>query len=242
MTDMTTPVAAVPPASNGRVKVWDLPVRLFHWLLVVTILLAFVSAEEGSGLGQWHVAAGWVAAILIGFRLLWGFIGGQHARFANFVKPGQLGHHVSGLLRGRGEASLGHNPLGGIATLVLLFAVAAVAWTGADLIGGGERGEDLHEGIANALLVLIGLHVAAVVIMSALSKENLVSAMITGSKARARHPGAVDAVPAPGIAVPVAVLAIAAGSYAVLKIDPQAFTPGAHAEGGESGEGETDSD
>lgn len=219
-------------AVKPGVKVWDLPLRLFHWMLVCAILLAFVSAEEGSGLGQWHVAAGWVAAILIGFRLLWGFIGGQHARFANFIRPGRIAGHIGGLLHGRVEPSLGHNPLGGVATLILLSAVAAVAWTGAGLTGGGEAGEELHEGIANALLVLIGLHVAAVVLMSVLSKENLVAAMVTGRKARAKHPGAPDAVPAAGIALPVAALAMAAGAYGVLQIDDQAFAPRASAEAG----------
>lgn len=241
MIDMTAPVTLNPDIDAGRVKVWDLPLRLFHWLLVGTILLAFVSAEEGSGLGQWHIAAGWVAAILIGFRLLWGFIGGQHARFVDFIKPGQLPGHISGMLRGRSEPSLGHNPLGGIATLILLLAVAAVVWTGTGMVGGGENGEELHEGLANGLLVLIGLHVAGVVLMSILSKESLVMAMITGTKPRARHPGAVDAVPAPGIAIPVAALAIAAGAYGVLQVDGQAFTPGAHSEAGEAND-EGDSD
>lgn len=234
----------VPPVRTGTastgVKVWDLPLRLFHWLLVGTILLAFLSAEEGSGLSQWHMASGWVAAILIGFRLLWGFIGGQHARFANFVKPGQLMHHVSGLLRGRVEPSLGHNPLGGIATLVLLAAVAAVVWTGTGLTSGGENGEDIHEGIANALILLIGLHIAGVIIMSRLSKDNLVKAMINGRKAQSRHPGAVDAAPAPGLAVPVAALAIVAGAYGIVQLDAGAFSPVAQGEADEAGGGEED--
>jgi cytochrome b len=241
MIDLIAPGAAIAPADDAQVKVWDLPLRLFHWLLAATILLAFVSAEEGSGLGQWHVPAGWVAAILIGFRLVWGFIGGQHARFADFVKPGQVAGHVARLLRGRVEASLGHNPLGGLATLALLAAVAAVAWSGASLVT-GVGDEDLHEGIANGLLVLVGIHVAAVIIMSLLSKDNLVRAMITGRKASARHPGAVDAVAAPGLAVPVAALAIAAGAYGVLQIDAAAFTPGAHSEAGEAGGHEADGD
>ena len=232
MIDTTAPATLEPSTRSRQLKVWDLPLRIFHWLLVGTILLAFVSAEEGAGLGQWHVAAGWVAAILIGFRLLWGFIGGQHARFVNFIKPGQLAGHISGLLRGRSEPSLGHNPLGGVATLVLLLAVAAVVWTGASMVGGGENGAELHEGLANGLLVLTGLHVAGVILMSILSKENLVTAMVTGRKARARHPGAADAVPPPGMAVPVAVLAIAASAYGVLQIDSQALIPGAHAAAG----------
>jgi cytochrome b len=227
-------------ASMPGVKVWDLSLRLFHWLLAGAILLAFVSAEEGSGPSQWHVASGWAAAVLIGFRVLWGFIGGQHARFASFVKPGRVLPHISNLVRGRIEPSLGHNPLGGMATLVLLTAVGAVVWSGISLTGGGENGEDLHEGIANALLTLVGLHVAGVIAMSSLSKDNLVKAMISGRKSRDQHPGAVDATSAPGVAIPVAAIAIAAGAYGVLQIDAAAFSPAAHGETGEQDSGEND--
>jgi cytochrome b len=238
MTDIATIAVPAAPIARDTVKVWDLPLRLFHWLLVATIVLAFASAEDDTGLAQWHVAAGWVAAILIGFRLVWGFIGGQHARFANFVKPGQLWGHVTGLLGGRSEPSLGHNPLGGVATLALLFAVAIVAWTGSGLIGGSERGEALHEGVAYGLLALIGLHVAAVVIMSALSRENLVTAMISGNKARTRHPDAADATPPASLAAPVAAMAIVAATYGILQVDPNAFAAGPSAGSG----AETDDD
>ena len=107
----------------------------------------------------------------------------------------------------------------------------AVAWTGASQTGVGEAGEELHERIANGLLVLIGLYLAGVVMVSILSKENLVTAMITGCKARERYP---DAVPAAGIAVPAAALVIAAGVYCALQIDAWAFTPNANADASET--------
>ncbi|KAB7643875.1 cytochrome b/b6 domain-containing protein [Polymorphobacter fuscus] len=243
MPDIALPITPTAPGrkghANAAVKVWDLPTRLFHWLLAATVLLAFVSAEEGTGLAPWHVAAGWVAAILIGFRMIWGFIGGQHARFRNFIRPGAVGDHVAGLLHGRVEPSLGHNPLGGLATLVLLATVTAVVWSGASLIG-GTGSEDLHEGLAGGLLALVGLHVAAVVVMSVLSRENLVRAMVTGVKPRARHPGAVDAAPAAGLAAPAAALAIIAGAYAVQQVDSGAFVPGSHAEAGETEDADHD--
>ena len=235
MTRTTATVLPTPAAEAAGVRVWDLPLRLFHWLLVAAVAVAFVSAEEDSILRGWHVTAGWIAALLIGFRLVWGFIGGEHARFASFVRPSRLRAHLATLVAGRPEASLGHNPLGAIATLVLLITVAAVVATGTMLIGGGGGGEDLHEGLANALLALIGLHVAAVLMMSVLSRENLVRAMVTGRKPRARHPGAVDGRPAPGLALPVAALAIAGGGYGILQFDPLAMTPGAHSEAGEGG-------
>ena len=68
-------------ASERQVKVWDWPLRLFHWLLVIAIAVAFLSAEEDGLLNRWHVLSGWIAGILIVFRLLWGFVGGEHSRF-----------------------------------------------------------------------------------------------------------------------------------------------------------------
>jgi cytochrome b len=205
-----------------RVKVWDLPLRLFHWTLAIAVAVAFLSSDEDSALNQWHVIAGWIAAILIVFRLVWGFVGGEHSRFADFVRPSRIAGHVSGMLRGRSEASLGHNPLGAVAVVVLLALSAATVWTGAF---GGEAAEDLHETIAWTLLAMVALHVTAVIVMSLLERENLVRAMITGDKPAARHPGAADARPASLVGAIVAILAVLGMAFAVLRYDPQAFTP-----------------
>jgi len=100
---------------DDRVRVWDLPLRLFHWVLVATIALAFLSSEEDSALNEWHVLSGWVAAILIVFRIAWGFIGGEHSRFVDFIRPSRISAHLAALSRCEREASLGHNPLGAVA-------------------------------------------------------------------------------------------------------------------------------
>jgi cytochrome b len=205
----------------GTIKVWDLPLRLFHWLLVATVAVAFLSAEEGSPLNQWHVLAGWVAGILILFRLAWGFIGGEHSRFADFIRPSRIGEHLSALRRGRTDPSLGHNPLGAIAVVILLALTALTVWTGAF---GGEAAEDAHELIGWSLLAMIAVHIAAVIIMSVFERENLVRAMVSGSKPEARHQGAADA-RRPGLLAYLAGAAvIGAGVYGVLRYDPQAFT------------------
>ena len=225
------------PSAVRSIKTWDWGVRLFHWLLVAATAVAFLSSEEGSALSPWHVPAGWVAAVLIAFRLVWGFVGGEHARFVNLIRPSRMAGHVRGLFAGRVHASLGHNPLGGIAVLVLLALVAATTFTG---IRGGEGG---HEAIAYILLAMIALHVVAVVAMSFLTRDNLVGAMITGRKKTTHFPNARDAAPPARVAVPLAVLVVAGSTYAATRIDPQAFTPGAHGEAGESGEaGEADED
>tara|TARA_R110002167_G_scaffold117422_2_gene293380 strand:+ start:468 stop:1169 length:702 start_codon:yes stop_codon:yes gene_type:complete len=213
------------------IKTWDWGVRLFHWLLVAAIAVAFLSSEEGSVLSPWHVPAGWVAAILIAFRLVWGFVGGEHARFVNLIRPSRMAGHVRGLFAGRVHASLGHNPLGGITVLVLLALVAATAFTG---ITGGEYG---HETIAYILLAMIALHVVAVVAMSFLTRDNLIGAMITGRKKTTHFPKAQDAAPPVRVAVPLAVLVVAGSAYAATRVDPQAFVPGAHGEAGEGREG-----
>jgi cytochrome b len=209
-------VSAVRPSE--RIRVWDLPLRLFHWLLVVAIALAFLSSEEGSALGRWHVLSGWVAGLLVVFRIVWGFVGGEHSRFADFVRPSHLRGHVSALLRGRAEPSLGHNALGAVSVLLLLALVAATVATGVLLV------EDLHELLAWTLLALVAVHVAAVVAMSVMTRENLVAAMISGTKPAHRHAGAGDA-RRPGLIGIILAAAILGGAvYAVQVYDPLAFT------------------
>ena len=207
-------------ADVERVKVWDWPLRLFHWTLVVAIALAFLSSEEDSLLNQWHVLAGWVAGILIVFRLVWGFVGGEHSRFSD-VRPSRIAGHVAAVLQRRAEPSLGHNPLGAVAVVILLALTGVTVLTGAFR---GEAAEDLHELIAWTLLAMVGLHVVAVVAVSVLERENLVRAMISGTKAANRHAGAYDAKPPRLAALLLACAVIAGAVYGVLRYDSQAFT------------------
>jgi cytochrome b len=230
-----SPLNSVPSVAAANIRVWDLPTRLFHWLLVAAVALAFLSSEEDSALAVWHQAAGWVAALLIVFRLVWGFVGGEHARFMDFLRPGQIGPHVRALLARKVEPELGHNPLGATAIVAILALVAATVAMGALMTQGGEG--DLHEAITYGLLVLVGVHVVAVVVMSLASRENLVRAMVTGSKAASRHPGATGARAAPWFALPLAALAVAAAAYGAIRLDPHAFGAHASAEAGEAHNG-----
>jgi cytochrome b len=220
---------------KNQIAVWDLPVRLFHWTLVVAIVVAFLSSEEDSVLAAWHMTAGWIAAVLIAFRLSWGIVGGKHARFASFVRPGALLPHLRELIRGKAERSVGHNPLGGMAVLALLGGTAAVVWTGVQLTGAGGS-EDLHETIAYGLLGLIAVHVIGVIVMSVMTRDNLVRAMVTGRK------------PAAGFPVqqserPRALAALAGGAVVVMSVlgilryDKTAFD-GVSSEAGEYEQGE----
>ena len=209
---------AVSRASRDRLQVWDLPLRLFHWLLAVAVALALLSAEEGSPLNDWHILSGWVAGVLVVFRIVWGIAGGEHSRFVSFVKPSALGRHVRDLLRGQPEATLGHNALGALSVILLLAMVAATVWTGAILA------EDVHELLGWTLLGLVVIHILAVVVMSVLTRENLVRAMVDGTKPADRHAIGADARRPGTFAYLVGALAIAAATWGVTRYDPQAFT------------------
>jgi cytochrome b len=212
------------PDNTDSIKVWDAPLRLFHWLLVVAITVAFLSSEGDSPIAPWHMVAGWCAAVLLAFRLVWGLVGGEHARFANFVRPSAIGSHLRDLLAARPERSVGHNPLGAIAVIALLGLTGIVLWSGIAVATGGMD-EDMHEALAYGLLALIGIHVGAVLLMSVLTRENLVRAMIGGSKQRSRHPVARNA-RRPGLfAFGLSAITIIAATGTILKFDPMAFTP-----------------
>lgn len=172
------------PAKTTRILVWDVPVRVFHWLLAASFAGAYLTAESE----HWrlvHVTLGYTFAGLIAFRLVWGVLGTRHARFASFVRgPVAVGRYLGALLRGRPEHHAGHNPAGAVAVVALLLlggAVAASGWATYNDFGPGWL-EDVHETAANLMLALVGVHVVAVVATSWLHRENLVAAMITGIK------------------------------------------------------------
>lgn len=170
--------------AGRRILVWDLPVRIFHWLMALSFAGAYLTAESE----RWrlaHVTLGYTVAGLVAFRLLWGLAGSRHARFASFVRgPKAVARYLGSLLGGRPEHHVGHNPAGALAIVALLglaVTVTATGWaTYSDF--GGEWLEELHEGAANAMLALVGVHVAAVVLSSLLHRENLVRAMVDGRK------------------------------------------------------------
>lgn len=173
----------------ARVLVWDAPVRVFHWMMVLVFAGARLTAESE----RWrlvHVTLGYTMVGLVVFRLLWGVFGTRHARFAQFVHgPAAAARYLKSLLRGRPEHHAGHNPAGALAIVALLLLAMAVPATGWALFNdlGGEWLEDVHEGVANAMLALVAAHVAAVAISSWLHRENLVAAMVTGRKTAPRE-------------------------------------------------------
>lgn len=171
------------PSPQG-ILVWDLPVRVFHWLLALSFAGAYVTAESE----RWrlvHVTLGYTVGGLIVFRLLWGLIGTRHARFASFVRgPAAVLRYLRSLLSGQPEHHVGHNPAGALAIVALLALGAVLVFTGWSTYNevGGDWLEELHEGVANTMLAVVLVHIAAVLLSSRLHHENLVRAMITGRK------------------------------------------------------------
>lgn len=170
-------------ARPASVKVWDPLVRIFHWSLATAFFVAFFS-EEGEGL---HNYAGYAVLGLILFRLLWGFIGGRHARFSDFAtSPARTFRYMIDILRGHARRYVGHNPAGGAMVLALLAMCLVTAGSGwamtTEQFWGNEWVEGLHETAADITIVLVGLHVLGVLIACWQHGENLVKAMVTGRK------------------------------------------------------------
>lgn len=189
--------------SGSKLWVWDVPIRLFHWMIVVLLAFSWWSAENGEM--QWHYYSGLTICGLLIFRLLWGIIGTSTARFTQFIKgPGHVLAYVRGT--GRTGASAGHNPLGSWSVIALLLALSLQVGTGlfsvdVDGLESGplsymvdfEQGRSmakLHEAAFNALLILVALHVAAILFYLVFRRTNLITAMITGMQTSSLDRGA----------------------------------------------------
>ena len=165
--------------------------------LVATFFIAYLTEDD---LLTVHVWAGYVVGALVVARIVWGFIGPQHARFSDFVyAPGETLRYVRDLLLFRAERHLGHSPGGGVMIVLLLAFLAATVVTGLVVYGGEQQAgplagmlskdfaesfEEVHELIANITLALVLAHIAAVVLARFVFRENLVRAMVTGYKRR----------------------------------------------------------
>lgn len=189
----------------SEVRVWDPFIRVFHWSLAGAVLIAWATDEP-----LWlHTRLGYIAAILVLLRVIWGFIGTEQARFVSFVRgPRLVFDYLAGLIRFSSRRYLGHSPAGGAMIVALLLMIAVTTGTGmaelaaergqgplAGLITKVERAprvpgqrrpplliKEVHEMLANITLVLVLLHVLGVAVASIAHRENLVWAMISGRK------------------------------------------------------------
>lgn len=190
--------------TGPRIAIWDLPVRLVHWAIVLLVVLSWWTAEEHKM--DWHRLSGVTILALLVFRLIWGFVGSSTARFASFVRGPRA---VLRYARGQGGRPIGHNPLGGwsvVAMLMLLVVQVILGLFAVDADGiesgplsyavsfdAGRLAAEVHEASFNILLALIALHVGAILFHAIVRHDDLVIAMLTGSR---RLEAAPDAHPA----------------------------------------------
>ncbi|SFJ21099.1 cytochrome b/b6 domain-containing protein [Bradyrhizobium sp. Gha] len=176
--------------ADRTVAVWDLPLRLWHWAIAACVLVAWFTPTVHDGL---HRIVGYAAIGLLAFRLVWGFWGGRYSRFRMIgVRLHAAPSYLWNLRRGIAGRYIGLNPAGTMMLLALLSSLAVSAVTGALSVTVSFFGiwwvEDTHAYASDAVIVLVVLHVAGVVLMSVLQRENLVRAMITGRKRIRNHP------------------------------------------------------
>jgi cytochrome b len=180
------------------VRVWDGPVRLFHWLLVLFVIVCVTTAKIGGNWMTTHMLSGYFVLALLIFRLVWGVVGGHHARFAAFVRgPGTVLQYTAGFTRSRAPRYLGHNPLGGWSVIAMLAALLLQSSTGLfasddiftegplyPLVGGATSTmlTRIHHINANGIGILVAVHLAAVLYYLFVKGENLIKSMVTGVK------------------------------------------------------------
>jgi cytochrome b len=186
--------------NDRKIRVWDLPVRLFHWTLVVLMAVSYFTGRAGGEWMKFHFWSGYTILALLLFRIAWGFVGSTTARFADFVKgPTAAIAHLRDL-PGRGRPrEAGHNPVGGAMVVALLLAVLLQVTAGlfsADTDMGTvngplallvadkwvERATDFHKFWINVLLWMVALHVLAAIVYLVWKRQNLIGAMLTGQK------------------------------------------------------------
>lgn len=183
-----------PNAPSRQVPVWDLPVRLFHWTLVLLVIFQVTSVQIGGNAMEYHALGGYAILALVLFRIVWGFLGGRHARFADFLR-GPVA--VWRYLRGGAVQTVGHNPAGGWSVMLMLASLLTQAVTGLfandDIMMEGPLAKHvsgdasafatrIHDVNAIVLLTLIAIHLLAVLFYLFGRKQNLIGPMLTGRK------------------------------------------------------------
>lgn len=185
-------------ADETSVKVWDLPTRLFHWLLVISLGGSWWTADAGIEWMEWHFRFGYFAAGLIIFRVIWGLVGTRHARFSGFLySPRRIIAYLATLGKRDSKPTTGHNPLGGLVVLLMLIIIGAQVSTGLfasdDIFTDGPFhplvSDDLagtlttwHHRIFTGIQIIAALHIVAILFYWLWKRQQLIWPMITGRK------------------------------------------------------------
>lgn len=214
---------SIDPGKARWVRVWDLPTRLFHWILAGLVVFSWWSGEQGEDWLKWHFLSGFTILALVLYRIAWGLVGSQTARFGDFLKgPRAALHHVGALLSRRQPQDVGHNPLGGwmIALLLVLLLVQTVTglFSEDDIATSGPLAglvadqtvhsmTRLHRLNVKLIEILVIAHVVAVFAYLLVKRQNLIWPMISGRKRLDLPPGHEPKMASPLLAL--AVLAVA---------------------------------
>ena len=220
------------PATGTIVaRIWDAPVRLFHWLLVGLLAFSWWSGEHHDM--DWHRRSGYAMLTLLIFRIYWGFFGGRTARFAQFVRgPRAAFAYALALAKGRHTATPGHNPIGGWSVIAMLVTLAAMVSAGlfsvdvdglesgplADYVSfdQGRVAAAIHHLVFNLLLGLVALHVLAVLFYLVRLRHDLITPMIHGRR-RAREDEPVEELAASGWKAALGIVIAGAGAYVIAR-------------------------
>lgn len=207
---------------SGPQLIWDLPIRLWHWLFAGVLLSASVISlglGEHSSLFPYHSLLGLIAGFLIVLRLIWGVIGTRHARFGSLpLAPGGLFAYLRGVALGHAPRSPGHNPAAAYATIAMLVLTFAICVSGIALSRGNEGLKEIHEVCVYALLTVAGAHILGLVLHTIRHREPIALAMIHGKKSAG--PGEAIGSPRPMAALAFLVLA---GAWTILLV--RAYDP-----------------
>jgi cytochrome b len=234
----TESLAAEQAVERLRVKVWDLPVRITHWLLVLAFVGAYVTNRLGVAYFKYHEWFGYTVIVLVVFRIFWGLWGTFHARFSNFLKsPVATWRYTAELLRQRDKPSLGHNPLGALMVLLLLLTLLIQAVTGLfandEIFNAGALygyvSNDvsltltaLHKELFYWIAAAVAVHILAVLVHVFLKNENLVSAMFTGYKSGAFLQGPQTMEKSYWLRAAILVALVAAVLFVLISLAPNA--------------------
>ena len=173
--------------NSDTIKLWDPLVRLFHWSLVLIFISNYFINDKG---GLWHQWLGYTAVTWLIIRFIWGFVGSNAARWADFFPtPSRLWEHLHALVTGRVYHRMGHTPLGALVMILMMLCVLGLGTTGFMMMEVQRFEfslwlEDLHAILADTLLALVILHISAAIFESWRMKENLPLSMITGKRRR----------------------------------------------------------
>ncbi|NUN06946.1 MAG: cytochrome b/b6 domain-containing protein [Bdellovibrio sp.] len=226
--------------------VYDLPTRLFHWLFSGLFLLSFVIAQtvdDESVIFSYHMLAGFMLGGLVVWRLLWGIVGSQHARFTGFnLNPLQLKDYFLGILSGSKKRWIGHNPASSWAAVTMFALALGLAITGYLMsTGNKEAFEDIHEFLANTFIVVVVLHVAGIILHTVRHQDAIALSMIDGKKEAATSDTSIPS-SRPFAAVLLVALVAAGGIYLFKNFDSQNQTLGIFGQTLQLGENESESE